>query len=88
MALNTSLGTRRSAGAAREGRQVRTGGPRRPSHGSARYEQVEMFRNGVPFGSHMPLDAEPHWRWNNPLNILPATILVLLLLALLSLVAL
>ena len=34
----------------------------------------------------MPLDTGIHWHWRNPLNVLPAFLLVLLVFALLSLV--
>ena len=37
------------------------------------------------FGSHMPLDTAIHWDWRNPLNIIPA---LLLLSAVITLVAL
>jgi hypothetical protein len=33
----------------------------------------------------MALDIDVHWHWNNPLNVLPATILLLLVCALLAL---
>ncbi len=37
-------------------------------------------------GSHMPLDTNIHWTWDNPLNLLPVSILMLLALALAALV--
>jgi hypothetical protein len=36
-------------------------------------------------GSHMPIDTKPHWDWRNPLNIIPAAILLLLVIALAAL---
>ena len=38
---------------------------------------VIMTRSGQIVGSQMPLDIEPHWSWRNPLNVIPATLLVL-----------
>jgi hypothetical protein len=29
------------------------------------------------FGSHMPLDTAIHWDWRNPLNIIPALVLLI-----------
>ena len=37
-------------------------------------------------GSHMPLDTGIHWEWRNPLNILPALILLMLAIALVAMV--
>lgn len=39
-------------------------------------------RNRMP---HMPLDTEAHWSWENPLNIIPLSMLALVLIALLGL---
>jgi hypothetical protein len=65
-------------------RRMRTGGrPPRGSHRS-RYENFDMSGLGSNFGSHMPLDAEPHWSWHNPLNILPAAIVLLLIVAIIG----
>ena len=36
-------------------------------------------------GSHAPLDTQIHWTWRNPLNIIPATILIATAAALLAL---
>ena len=36
-------------------------------------------------GSHMPLDTDIHWTWDNPLNLLPVSMLLLLVLALAAL---
>lgn len=42
---------------------------------------TEIMR-GSPRGAHMPLDTTVHWDWRNPLNVLPALLVLLLLLAL------
>jgi hypothetical protein len=54
---------------------ARTGGPRGQLR--AAYERNERFSN-ERLGSHMPIDTSIHWDWRNPLNILPALILVIL----------
>jgi len=36
-------------------------------------------------GSHAPLDTQIHWNWRNPLNLIPATILIATVAALLAL---
>lgn len=41
-----------------------------------------MTRSGKIVGARMPLDTVPHWSWRNPLNVIPATLLLLLLVAL------
>ena len=63
--------------------RVRTGGPRLPL--SAGHDDlVERFTKGAIFGSHMPLDSEAHWDWRNPLNIIPAMLLLLIVIALVA----
>jgi hypothetical protein len=37
-------------------------------------------------GSHMPLDADIHWEWRNPLNLIPLTFVFLLIIALVAMV--
>lgn len=39
-----------------------------------------------PAGSHAPLDTGVHWDWHNPFNIIPATALFVLLLAIVGIV--
>lgn len=39
----------------------------------SRFERGEHVRNG-PSGSHMPIDTRVHWRWNNPLNVIPLSL--------------
>ncbi len=41
---------------------------------------AELFNTTSSVGSHMPLDTESHWRWNDPVNLLPGLVLLLLLL--------
>ena len=36
-------------------------------------------------GSRNPMDAEGHWDWRNPLNVLPIGVVVVVVIALLSL---
>ena len=63
--------------------RVRRGGSRRPRPSLPRTRHPEnYFNTGTVYGSHMPLDIDIHWHWRNPLNIVPASILLLLALAL------
>jgi hypothetical protein len=62
------------------------GGPRRQRATMTRHEQYEPYLIDIPYGSHMPLDTSVHWDWRNPLNILPALLLLVVLLALVELV--
>lgn len=64
---------------------TRTGSPRRNSQTTSVYERNERLGSDRR-GSHMPIDATIHWEWNNPLNILPALILVFLAIAVLAMV--
>jgi hypothetical protein len=43
-------------------------------------ERNELYGKGSR-GSHMPLDTSIHWTWSNPLNILPALVLFVTLIA-------
>ncbi len=61
-------------------------GAPRPATTHARRTE-EYWYTGAIYGSHMPLDTEIHWRWDNPLNLLPASLLVLVVVALGALVA-
>jgi hypothetical protein len=65
-------------------RRARLGGPRLPHTSTAREELIERVTTGAIFGSHMPLDTEAHWDWRNPLNIIPALILLLVMIALVA----
>jgi hypothetical protein len=62
--------------------QALTGGSRPHARPANVYELFSSERRG----SHMPIDTGIHWEWSNPLNILPALILVLLLAAVIGMV--
>lgn len=65
-----------------EQRRERTGGRApRPTVVVAQthYENPHI---GTRYGSHMPIDLDPHWSWRNPLNLLPAILLLALIIAL------
>jgi hypothetical protein len=59
-----------------------TGAPRRRAQPANAYERFSTERRG----SHMPIDTSIHWDWRNPLNILPALILVVLMIAVIGMV--
>ena len=63
--------------------RARSGGPRLPL-AAAHEELIERVATGAIFGSHMPLDTDAHWEWRNPLNIIPALILLLMVVALVA----
>lgn len=54
---------------------------RPPRRSSARAEAAEHPARRAAGGSHMPLDTEVHWTWRNPLNVIPAALLLVTLLA-------
>ncbi len=65
--------------------RLRFGGPRR--------KRPSAQRPGLPAqdpiagdlgGSHMPLDIDLHWQWRNPLNLLPMTLGLMLVFALVT----
>jgi hypothetical protein len=60
------------------------GGPRLPNPVSASEEVLGRFASSGIFGSHMPLDTDAHWEWRNPLNIIPAMIVLLIIIALVA----
>lgn len=60
---------------------TRTGGPRHSNRRTQRYERTEMQRDVFV---HAPLDIDMHWTWTNPINVIPATLLVMSLIALIS----
>jgi hypothetical protein len=66
--------------------RTRRGGQRRQRHTMTPHEQYERYLIDPPYGSHMPLDTSVNWDWRNPLNILPALLLFVVLLALVELV--
>lgn len=63
--------------------RLRFGRPRRRP--TARFERNEHNISNSR-GSHMPLDTDIHWEWSNPLNILPALVLLVVVVAVVALV--
>ena len=63
--------------------RTRTGGPRDPQEArpQAANDWFERYVNQSGHGSHMPLDTDAHWEWSNPLNIIPAFMLLMIGLA-------
>jgi hypothetical protein len=57
----------------------RTGGPGGDQPESS-HELVEYCMSNTRFGSHMPLDTQIHWDWRNPLNVIPAFMILLFVL--------
>lgn len=68
--------------------RARRGGPRRPQSRPTHYERLTQTGTASSMGSHMPLDTGIHWEWRNPLNLLPAFLLVLVLIGLIAMVGL
>ena len=66
--------------------RTRFGGPPRRPTNVTRYERDEHYGMTTHHGSHMPLDTTAHWDWRNPLNILPALFLLLLVVGLVALI--
>jgi hypothetical protein len=44
------------------------------------------FASNVFSGPHMQLDLDIHWQWSNPLNIVPALALLLVIIAAVGLI--
>lgn len=65
--------------------RTRTGAPHGSSRPANAYERNERLSNNR-LGSHMPIDTTIHWEWHNPLNILPALILLFLTIAVIAMV--
>ena len=65
--------------------RARRGGPRgrgpAPATADARFNSSMIH---ATLGSHMPIDTEIHWDWSNPLNIIPAALLLLFVIALIA----
>jgi hypothetical protein len=61
--------------------QMRYGKPHRPLTTPTRYKRQNHSQASDLRCSHMPLDIEIHWNWRNPLNLIPALIVALLLIA-------
>ena len=65
----------------------RTGGPLGPRKtGTKRADFYERFAANSASGSHMPLDIEMHWDWRNPLNIIPAFVLLVVIITVVALI--
>ena len=62
----------------------RAGGPR-GNQPEATSNAAGYFMSNKTAGSHMPLDTQIHWDWRNPLNILPAFMVLLFLLTVVEL---
>ncbi len=62
-------------------RRRRGGRPRQLPATSGR-AMPERYAFDPVLGSFMPLDAQAHWDWRNPLNIIPAVILLFVIAAL------
>jgi hypothetical protein len=60
---------------------ARTGGSL-PSNTPSRTEIFGVERDQM---LHMPLDTGIHWTWNNPLNIIPASIVAVVVVDIVSL---
>lgn len=60
---------------------ARTGGPSR-SGGSSQNNYFGVERDVMP---QMPLDTTIHWDWRNPLNIIPACVMSIIVIDLISL---
>jgi hypothetical protein len=59
-------------------------GGSKPKKPTSRYENPLGYGLGTSYGSHTPLDIEPHWDWRNPLNVIPAIILLIVALAIIA----
>jgi hypothetical protein len=64
--------------------RARLGGPRLPSPISVSEDVIGRLTSAATFGSHMPLDIDAHWEWRNPLNIIPAIVLLLIVIAMVA----
>lgn len=66
---------------------VRLGGPRRRRPIARPKDWYERFSSVDTLGSHMPLDTDIHWDWRNPLNIIPAFMLLVIVIAVVGVVS-
>ena len=64
--------------------RARVGGPNPQGPAAAAEEFFGRIVSNAPFGSHMPLDVDMHWDWRNPLNIIPAMMVLLIVIALVA----
>jgi hypothetical protein len=79
LARSLSPGTRSSSAERVHSSTAITGGnePKQP------YQHFGSDKIAMP---HMPLDTEIHWEWRNPLNLIPAVLLGIIVLDLVALV--
>ena len=66
--------------------RARFGGPRQRKPAPTPAERLMRYGAVDYLGSHMPLDADIHWEWRNPLNLIPLMFLFLLVVALVAMV--
>jgi hypothetical protein len=67
----------------------RTDSPRNSSgrrSDAKRADFYARFASNASSGSHMPLDLDIHWQWSNPLNIILAFALLLVIIAAIALI--
>lgn len=91
--MSTLTGTYTAEAARPLERRARTGGPRGPrrhrDEPGNRPETTpnDWFQrlNNTSHGSHMPLDTGLHWELRNPLNIIPAFVLLMFLIGIVGL---
>ena len=60
------------------------GGPR-GSRSAVGNDITGYFMSSKTFGSHMPLDTQIHWDWRNPLNVIPAFMVLVFVLTIVGL---
>lgn len=66
--------------------RARTGGPRRPrGEQPNKQDWFERYTAQTTYGSHMPLDIRFNWDWRNPLNVIPAFMLMLFMITIVGL---
>jgi hypothetical protein len=66
------------------GNQTNTSGLDRPRETAMKYEQYDTIYPSHKASSWMPVDTTSHWHWNNPLNLLLALPVLMLMLSLLA----
>lgn len=70
--------------------RLRRGGPGKRMPTPNRDDRTQLYRTGDNImnmhSSHMPLDTMLHWQWNNPLNIIPLSIALSMLLAVIGMI--
>jgi hypothetical protein len=76
--------TDKTAGVRAAKPRARLGGPRHRRPSTTNENRFERYAIYPVFGSHMPLDTDIHWNWRNPLNIIPAFIVLVIVIALVA----